>query len=87
MQLADGHLLRDRRFRRPPGASQHLREPCWPRVPTVLEIKALYEEAEISGSPALRIVIRDRGPGLADEHKKMVFVPFFTTKPCGLDWG
>ncbi len=51
------------------------------------EIKALYEEAEISGSPALRIVIRDRGPGLADEHKSMVFVPFFTTKPRGLGLG
>jgi signal transduction histidine kinase len=51
------------------------------------EIKASYEEGEISGAPALRVVIRDNGPGLTDEQRNMVFVPFYTTKQRGLGLG
>jgi PAS domain S-box-containing protein len=51
------------------------------------EINASYEEAEILGDPALRIVIRDHGPGLTEEQKHMAFVPFFTTKQRGLGLG
>jgi len=51
------------------------------------EISASYEDDEISGVPALRIVIRDNGPGFSDEQKHMVFVPFYTTKQRGLGLG
>jgi hypothetical protein len=55
--------------------------------PNSLEINALYEDCEVSGIPALRIVVRDNGPGLSDEQKNMVFVPFYTTKQRGLGLG
>jgi two-component system sensor kinase FixL len=51
------------------------------------EINASYEDCEVSGIAALRIVIRDNGPGLSDEQKSMVFVPFYTTKQRGLGLG
>ncbi|HVS37543.1 MAG TPA: PAS domain S-box protein, partial [Gemmataceae bacterium] len=37
--------------------------------------------AEAAGRPALRIAVRDNGPGLNDEQKRRMFEPFFTTKP------
>ncbi len=55
--------------------------------PNSPEIRASYEEGELSGMPALRIVIRDNGPGLSNEQKNMVFVPFYTTKQRGLGLG
>ncbi len=54
---------------------------------SALEIKTSYAEAEILGSPALRIVVRDNGPGLTEEQRNMVFVPFYTTKQRGLGLG
>ncbi len=36
---------------------------------------------------ALRISIRDNGPGLAPEQRKRIFEPFFTTKPKGTGLG
>jgi hypothetical protein len=54
---------------------------------STLEIKTSYAEAEILGAPALRIVIRDNGPGLTEEQRNMVFVPFYTTKQRGLGLG
>ncbi|HET6324285.1 MAG TPA: ATP-binding protein [Planctomycetaceae bacterium] len=51
------------------------------------EIKTSYVEAEILGVPALRIVVRDNGPGLSEEQRNMVFVPFYTTKQRGLGLG
>ena len=36
---------------------------------------------------ALRLEIRDRGPGIAPEHKDQIFLPFFTTKPEGTGLG
>jgi two-component system, NtrC family, sensor kinase len=35
----------------------------------------------------VRIDIRDSGPGIADEHVKLVFEPFFTTKTSGTGLG
>jgi two-component system sensor histidine kinase HupT/HoxJ len=35
----------------------------------------------------LRLVFRDNGPGLAEEHLGRVFDPFFTTKPVGKGTG
>jgi two-component system sensor kinase FixL len=51
------------------------------------EINTSYADAEILGMPALRIIIRDNGPGLSEEQRNMVFVPFYTTKQRGLGLG
>jgi hypothetical protein len=51
------------------------------------EITASYEETEIAAMPALKIVIRDNGPGLSEEQRYMAFVPFYTTKQHGLGLG
>jgi two-component system sensor kinase FixL len=40
-----------------------------------------------SGSGAVQIAVRDRGPGMTVEQLDMVFKPFFTSKPHGLGLG
>jgi hypothetical protein len=39
------------------------------------------------GAPALRVAVRDNGPGIAAEHLAEVFEPFFTTKEPGKGTG
>lgn len=39
------------------------------------------------GLPALRVTVRDNGPGIAAEHLAEVFEPFFTTKEPGKGTG
>jgi len=43
--------------------------------------------AEIDGHPALRIAVRDHGPGLNPEQKQRIFEPFYTTKTKGTGLG
>jgi PAS domain S-box-containing protein len=43
--------------------------------------------AELAGRPALRIAIRDNGPGLSAEQSRKIFEPFFTTKTKGTGLG
>jgi PAS domain S-box-containing protein len=43
--------------------------------------------AEIDGQPALRIAVRDHGPGLNAEQRQRIFEPFFTTKAKGTGLG
>jgi hypothetical protein len=44
-------------------------------------------EAELNGAPALRISIRDNGPGLTPEARQKIFDPFYTTKTKGTGLG
>jgi two-component system, LuxR family, sensor kinase FixL len=43
--------------------------------------------AELGGGPALRVAVRDNGPGLSEEQRRRVFEPFFTTKVKGTGLG
>jgi two-component system sensor kinase FixL len=51
------------------------------------EIKVLCSRAELKGQPALRIALRDNGPGMTTEQKQRIFDPFFTTKTKGTGLG
>ena len=53
--------------------------------PAVIEIRA--ETAEFDGQPALRIAVRDNGPGIGPEQRPKVFDPFYTTKVKGTGLG
>ena len=47
-------------------------------------IEALCENCSgPDGAPALKMTVRDNGPGIAPEHLAEVFEPFFTTKEPG----
>jgi hypothetical protein len=56
---------------------------CAPPV----RIDVLCTEARLEGKPALRIVVRDNGPGLNAEQARRIFEPFFTTKTKGTGLG
>ena len=42
---------------------------------------------EVDGPPALRVAVRDHGPGLGAEQKQRLFEPFYTTKSPGSGLG
>jgi len=44
-------------------------------------------DSELAGRPALRIGVRDNGPGFTDEQRRRLFEPFFTTKLKGTGLG
>jgi signal transduction histidine kinase len=52
-----------------------------------VELNMRYSETELEGQPALRVAIRDNGPGLSPEQKGKVFEPFYTTKNAGTGLG
>jgi len=52
-----------------------------------VEIVVCCSEAEIDGRPAVRIAVRDNGPGLSPELRQRIFEPFFTTKTKGTGLG
>ena len=52
-----------------------------------VEITIRCTPAEIDGHPALRVAVRDHGPGLGPEQRQRLFEPFFTTKTKGTGLG
>jgi signal transduction histidine kinase len=52
-----------------------------------VEIRLHWQEAELSGQPALQASLRDNGPGLTDEQRQRIFEPFYTTKTHGIGLG
>ena len=52
-----------------------------------VEITIRCTPAEIDGHPALRVAVRDHGPGLGPEQRQRLFEPFYTTKTKGTGLG
>lgn len=50
-------------------------------------VLVLSSKSSSNGKTALRILIRDEGPGLTSEQKARIFEPFFTTKKRGTGLG
>jgi signal transduction histidine kinase len=50
-------------------------------------IEIQCEPATLEGSEALRIRVRDNGPGLDAEQRRRIFEPFYTTRPTGTGLG
>jgi PAS domain S-box-containing protein len=53
--------------------------------PVLIEI--VTSSAKLDGQPAVRIAIRDNGPGIATDQRTRVFDPFYTTKSKGSGLG
>lgn len=55
--------------------------------PTPVVVRVRYESVERAGRSAVRVTVRDNGPGLNAEQKQRVFEPFYTTKHKGTGLG
>jgi PAS domain S-box-containing protein len=55
--------------------------------PDPVRILVRGEDAQLDGRPALRVVVRDNGPGLDAEQRQRLFEPFYTTKTRGTGLG
>jgi PAS domain S-box-containing protein len=55
------------------------------RDPVRITVRCLATEVE--GRSALRVAVRDNGPGLTPEQRQRIFEPFFTTKTKGTGLG
>jgi PAS domain S-box-containing protein len=53
--------------------------------PARIEIRC--DRTDLDGQPALRVAVRDHGPGLDPEQRQRIFEPFFTTKTRGTGLG
>jgi signal transduction histidine kinase len=53
--------------------------------PTLIQIHC--SAGTLNGRPAVRVAIRDNGPGLNHEQREKIFQPFFTTKSQGTGLG
>jgi signal transduction histidine kinase len=52
-----------------------------------VEIDVICSASVHNGQPALRVAVRDNGPGLSLEQRQRIFEPFFTTKTKGTGLG
>jgi two-component system, LuxR family, sensor kinase FixL len=52
-----------------------------------VQIDISCADTTLNGRPALRVSIRDNGPGLTPEQRHKIFEPFFTTKTKGTGLG
>ena len=52
-----------------------------------VRIEIHCSDARIGTVPALRVSIRDNGPGLTEEQEERIFDAFFTTKTKGTGLG
>jgi signal transduction histidine kinase len=55
--------------------------------PDPVRVVVRCEAAELDGHPAVRVSVRDNGPGLGPEQRRRIFDPFFTTKTKGTGLG
>jgi signal transduction histidine kinase len=55
--------------------------------PAVSRIEVEYDLDRIEHCPAVRVAVRDNGPGLSREQRERIFEPFFTTKSRGTGLG
>lgn len=51
------------------------------------EIDVLWFDTTLHDQPALKVVLRDNGPGLGPEQRKKIFDPFYSTKTRGTGLG
>ncbi len=52
-----------------------------------VEIDIEWAEVDCDGQPAVRVAVRDHGPGLTAEQRRNLFEPFYTTKTRGTGLG
>jgi PAS domain S-box-containing protein len=52
-----------------------------------VQITIMCAGTTLQGQPALRVAVRDNGPGLNPEQQRRIFEPFFTTKTKGTGLG
>jgi PAS domain S-box-containing protein len=52
-----------------------------------VRIVVRWDEVDLDGRPAVRVAVRDNGPGLGPEQRRRIFEPFFTTKTKGTGLG
>lgn len=55
--------------------------------PDPMRIDIRCAEARLDSRPAVRVSVRDNGPGLTPEQRQRIFDPFFTTKTKGTGLG
>jgi PAS domain S-box-containing protein len=101
-QLDESHQGRDVTFREETGGLDlHCHADCFRLVqvfrnlfdnaltacrdPVVLSVHC--SPAQLGEHPALRIAVRDNGPGIAAEERSKLFEPFYTTKTKGTGLG
>lgn len=51
------------------------------------QVRIRWDETRLRGEPALRLAVRDNGPGVAPAERQRIFEPFHTTKTRGTGLG
>lgn len=76
---ADGHLLRQ--------ALRNVVRNAVQASPDGEAISVVVDHARMHGLPAVRVMVRDRGPGMEDGVRAKALDPFFTTRAKGTGLG